>query len=255
MKIKLKRKVILKKKSVVEKTTPDKLNYHSILLSRFTYECKAKPNAEAANLRIWWEEIFNGEFPPWHVYPYELVKAKLMYELLRQDYENSNVPIPARVQQNINASRDFNIDGFTDNMKLLIGIGMHHSQSEEEKTQEKTIIKTGGNTMAKNQAKQKVTKTDTILRVLKENEKNRFSDLKLASLISLAHPGSKAYTDRDVKICRTKYNSGRNWGMTARPKTQSKCYDKPVKGAAESKVKAAPKKVITKKKVILKKKK
>jgi hypothetical protein len=229
------------------------------LYNEFIRTCREKPRAEAGIIREWWERIFKGSFPPWDVHPYALCKLKLMYELIRQGYEKSTVPIPPKVQQNIDASRDFNIDGLTESMKQMIGIDIKYQNPTEEAEPTLTTNQQndGGITMAKATKVKATTKqpretvSNTIMRVLSENETKKLPDAKLAELINKAHPDKKKNEEKDIKTYRSKYNSGRNWGMTAKPKKLSQCWDKPV---AKDKPKAKPTAVVAKKKIVLKRK-
>ena len=107
--------------------------------------------------------------------------------------------------------------------------------------------------MPKTQPKETV--AATIMRVLAQNEKLKQNDTKVAQLITSAHKGKKVNTAVDIKTYRSKYNSGRSWGMTKPPKQRSLCYDKGKAKIAQPKAKVekvAPK---AKKKIILKRKK
>ena len=250
LKLKRKKKVrlVLKKKVAGTSEEENKRPKGKLLLT-FVNTCRQDPRKEAGFLREQWEEVYNGEFPPWDKHPYELVKLKLEYELFRRDYELSNTPIPPRVQRNIDASREFNIDDLSPNLQNTMRAKINNSQSREDAVKPVDITQ-GGNIMSKKKnavPKEKV--CDTIMRVLAANEKGKLNDVKVAVLMNKAQPEKKCNEAKDVKIYRSKYNSGRCWGMTSKPKTLSKCYDKPVASGKDSKVtKVKPKKLVLKKK-------
>ena len=257
IKLKLKRKIILKRKVTPSAEEIAEPRAKLVRYKAFIKELRDnKPQHEPGIVRAWWEDVYVGAYPPWDKQPQELVKLNLMYELIRLGYEADSIPIPPKLQRNIIASREFNIEELTPNLRVVVRVKVNQEQKQTPtglNINKPAVPNKGGTQMPKTQLKE--TKTETIMRVLAQNETLKQSDTKLAQLISQAHPGKKRYTEADVRICRSKYNSGQNWGMTKPPKQRSLCYDKGKAKIAQPKAKAekvAPK---AKKKIILKRKK
>jgi len=112
----LKRKIILKKKDAV------KLSEQIKDLKRFNTFSKELLDAPQAHhpgiIRRQYEDTF-GCFPPWDKHPYDLVKTKLMYELLKLDHDELKIPLPEKARVNYEASRDFNLTAMTPGCSLL----------------------------------------------------------------------------------------------------------------------------------------
>lgn len=252
-----------KRRIVLKKTTqPDDGEKKIIPLPQyqaFMNEIRSEGlRKEPGILRAWYERIF-GVFPPWSEHPYELVKAKLSYELVRQDYEKAGVPLPESVRRNYEATRDFNIGGLSSGIKQLISCAQRtlpYSSEELQQTKRRVVKPKEERPMKtkEKKAKKSVEKGpkvyETIIRVLEENRKNRLPDERLAILINREHPDKKQYNVKEVRGLRAKFNRGQDWGMTGAPSPLSIEYDKkgqPVNGKisrVEKKPTPASKRVI-----------
>lgn len=224
----------------------------STLLNWYTEEKRRNLKEIIPIIREFWKKVLPGN-PPFGKQPLTLIKLRLKYALVEKDFIKNQVPIPTRIQQNIDASRDYNIDGFTESTKQLLTVGLNYEQAKEE--EKKLTRKNGGNTMAKKAQKgkeKKETVGQTIIRVLVQNEKDKLSDSKLAVLINRAHPNKKTNEAADIRSYRSKYNGGKNWGMIAVPKKLSSCYDKGAKVVKTVKTVKKEVKKVEKKKVMKK---
>ena len=130
MVLKKKKKVLSTNSTSDSKKPVASIQLHSVPLPRY-YEfsgefMKSNNKKEICGfLRTWYEKVFN-EFPPWDKQPLELIKLKIAYELISRDYEQTRKVMPARVQQNYEAARDFNIKGFSKNMRDLVEVQLKY---------------------------------------------------------------------------------------------------------------------------------
>lgn len=211
-----------------------------------------------------YEKTF-GVFPPWTEHPIELVRVKLTYELLKRDYEKAGTPMPPPVEQNWEASRDFNINGMTEGMQKLVRSSIRHDEEKgirpsalPLKTKEPEMIATKSKSVkAAGTAKEKV--WESFVRLFRENVTKKLTDAQLAAEMQKAQPGKKKYTAEYMHYVRNIYNRGAGPFEGSKPSTPAVCYDvKETNGKAHAKTAPAPKNrvkaVVAKKRVVLKKK-
>lgn len=279
-KLKLKKRLVLKKKPSVNLVSNDDTPPRPKMIRFYEFVDSFRLNNNIQQvvgcIREWYEKVFD-EFPPLDKYPLELIKTKIQYELVSRDHEEAGIPLPPQVLKNYEASRDFNLDGFTGNMKTLIQISINNEGGEVQMGKVTKVAKSQKKKETKAKARaakaSAETVTQTYERLFKENFKKKFKDARLAELVCKAHPNKKTYMDKDIRSVRSLFNCGK---LTTQkgiaPKTKSVSFDKPSdkdvaapksasKAKPKPKAKPAPKakkkktKPVAKKKLVLKKKK
>lgn len=195
----------------------------------------------AGCIREWYEKIFN-EFPPWDKHPFELIKMKIQYELINRDYQQAKKEMPPRVKQNYEASKAFNIDGFTEGTQQLLRISLKHKKGDDDMGKVKRVTKNPkGKKPAPASKGESV--TQSFERLFAENKKKKLNDTKLAAEMRKLHPNKKKYTEDDIRSVRSMYNRGKlSTQGNKKPKEESFVVggEKPKKKVSASK--STPKK-------------
>lgn len=158
-------------------------------------------------LREFYEKLF-GEFPNPDVHS-QMLQLKIQYELVRLDYEAAKVPIPERLQQNIIASKHFDIEALAPSLR---GIMTSLTKGENMATT-KAAIKTNNKAVVKAPAlrlivKGKETVAQSYVRLFQENFTKKLTDVQLAGEMIKLHPDKKKYTVEDIDQVRKMFNRG-----------------------------------------------
>lgn len=179
-------------------------------------------------LRSWHEKLFN-EFPNPEVH-YQMLMLRIQYELTRLDYVEQKIVIPVRLNQNIIASKHYDINGLVPSLK-----GIMESLTKGENMATTTVKKTVSTNrvpgaVAKSPVVAQVTKTgkvsketvtQTYTRIFQENAKKKLNDIQLAAEMVKAHPDKKKYSVADIKSVRSMYNRGVLSGQKGAPASAS----------------------------------
>lgn len=165
--------------------------------------------------------------------PFELIRLKVAYELLRRDFEFENIIPPERTRRNIQAALEFNIQKFDNGQKQLIKIKLNQEDEEMVKVKkkvssssEKPIRKAVGH---------------LYLDIFSKQAQNKLSDAQIASQIGKetgVEPSLK-----NVASYRCMYNKGTIKGQKAVPKISVKAFNV----NAEKKVSSLKPKTVVKK--------
>lgn len=254
----LKRKVVLKSK-LPSDSSSQKTNSTTIQTPLFTaYSNEWRLNSDIRNcfsfLRKWYEDLFN-EFPPEQ--PLELIHTRIQYELLIRDYLNAKIPIPKAIKNNYEASREFDIEKLTPNLRKLLKANLK-TGGEERMAKEKKAVKAEvkKDTVAKAAAvkKPRISVDETYYNFLSVNHTKKLTDDQIAAEMRKLFPNKKPYQAKDVKAARTAYNGGRlSKEQKGKPSEVSVAYGEERAGKA---IPVNPKKetATLNKKVVLKKK-
>lgn len=218
----------LKKKTlsvavVVEGETP---RVKLIKLTQFTAAlASSDPKHHWGLMREWFEELF-GTFPDAGVH-LEMLKLRIQYELLKQDYDSQKLEMPERVKQNWIASKHYMIEKLTPSLKGIMETlirGNNKEKGEEEMSPtpnaDKTVNRIAKNTVALKKemnSKGKETVTQTYIRLFQENGVKKLKDENLATEMCKAHPDKKKYTPEDIAAVRGMYNRGKLSGQNKPP--------------------------------------
>ena len=87
-------------------------------------------NTPTKFLREKYKELFKTPVP---AALEELIKAKISYHLLVvEGYQKCNVPVPEKVMKNYLASKDLDIEGFSDTMGAMLKLNTVKTETEKE---------------------------------------------------------------------------------------------------------------------------
>ena len=166
-------------------------------------------------LHIWkkYVEVFKKD-PPQEIAG-QLVWLKIAYELIMQDYHDSEITeIPEKVRQNYKAAQALNIEDFTKEMKIMVKIKLE----QNNKGKEKMVMKNGEKKVVKTNGKETV--TQSYLRLFELNFTKKWTDDQLCAEMQKLHPDKKKYTPKDIGLIRGLFNRGGLAGQKSTPKVK-----------------------------------
>ena len=233
MKVKLKKKKMVLSKtetasSDLPKTVVEKPRFNAFAdLYRAADSFPAKHRV----LSQYYDKIWGKTIPD---KPLELVRTKISYELLRQDYEAAGEKVPTKVLQNINASARYDLEGLTKATRQLVQINLNQEKGES------TMVKKNAKGAAAS-----VGVAHLYLEVFDKQASRQWTDDQIASFIK--EKTGTIPSAKNVASYRCMYNQGSIRGQGKKPKEKIKAF----RGNGSAK----PAKSKSKTKLVLKKKK
>lgn len=162
-------------------------------------------------LREWSEKLFD-EFPKPEIH-HQMLCLRIQYELVRLDYVEQKIKIPPRIQQNIIASKHYDIDKLAPSLR---GIMESLTKGENMATTRKTASGPKA-TAPRPPAVTKQTVTQSYIHFFQTNGTAKLTDVALAAAMCKAHPDKKKYTPGDIAAVRGMYNRGKLSGQKGKP--------------------------------------
>lgn len=176
-------------------------------------------------LREWHEKLFN-EFPNPAVH-YQMLMLRIQYRLVELDYIEQKIVIPTRLNQNIIASKHYEIDRLVPSLRgIMESLTKGESMSTTTVKKSVPVNRVSSSTskpvaQVKQPSAGKETVTQTFIRIFQENVTKKLSDAQLAQAMRTAHPDKKKYEVTDIKSVRGMYNRGALSGQKAKPSVAS----------------------------------
>lgn len=168
-------------------------------------------------LRRWWPAFCVGSMPEVHQ---QLLSVRIGYEIVAKTYAEAGMLLSPTLEKNLLALRDFDIEGMSANMKVMMRILTQTGTSER------------GDEMAKKAAVKKeavLGVSQFYLEVFEGQAKAKLTDAQIAAAIKAKTGGEP--TLKSVASYRCMYNAGRIHG-------QSKCPAEKCKAVRVSRAKA-----------------
>lgn len=194
-----------------------------------------------------WAFNFKEPFPS--DAPLDLVSAKIMYHLDKQEKDAKHLKPSPSWERNYKAAMKMDLQAFDADMRTLLEISIKHRELSPEKEQEMKVKRKAAAEKAQKTKSEKAVnkgpkKGATWYGLFKANHSAKLTDAELAKAMTKAMNDGHVYTEQEVVKNRSFYNFGafgKNYPKPAKPLEQfkdekeDKAEKKPAKADKKSK--------------------